>query len=142
MPVILEMWLRFALHGPVGFIEADQAVYRRHEKSMSITINGGCSICSNASGSRLRSEFSSQVSSMTAPISTHPREPRKRCRFAGRAAFNRGETEECKRILEFAVALWPNVRPCPMGTSGVEARFGRRLWSAIILWFWSSGACE
>ncbi|MCK1453107.1 glycosyltransferase [Bradyrhizobium sp. 35] len=31
----MEMWLRFAAHGPVGFIDAIQAVYRRHSTNMS-----------------------------------------------------------------------------------------------------------
>lgn len=31
----MEMWLRFAAQGPVGFIDAIQAVYRRHSTNMS-----------------------------------------------------------------------------------------------------------
>ncbi|MFB6420735.1 MULTISPECIES: glycosyltransferase family 2 protein [Bradyrhizobium] len=31
----MEMWLRFAAHGPVGYIDAIQAVYRRHSTNMS-----------------------------------------------------------------------------------------------------------
>lgn len=32
----MEMWMRFAAHGPVGRIEANQGVYRRHAANMSI----------------------------------------------------------------------------------------------------------
>jgi len=32
----MEMWLRLAAHGSVGFIEAPQAVYRRHAGNMSL----------------------------------------------------------------------------------------------------------
>ena len=31
----MEMWLRFAAHGSVGFLDVDQAVYRRHSTNMS-----------------------------------------------------------------------------------------------------------
>jgi hypothetical protein len=36
----MEMWLRLAAEGSVGFIDVDQAVYRRHEVNMSIAYNG------------------------------------------------------------------------------------------------------
>jgi hypothetical protein len=32
----LEMWMRFAAHGSVGRVNADQGVYRRHARNMSI----------------------------------------------------------------------------------------------------------
>ena len=36
----MEMWLRLAAEGSVGYIGTDQAVYRRHEDNMSIAYNG------------------------------------------------------------------------------------------------------
>lgn len=36
----LELWLRFALHSRVGYIDAEQAVYRRHEGNMSLRWRG------------------------------------------------------------------------------------------------------
>jgi hypothetical protein len=31
----MEMWMRFAMHGPVGVLRAVQGYYRRHEENMS-----------------------------------------------------------------------------------------------------------
>jgi hypothetical protein len=36
----MEMWLRLASHGDVGFINADQAVYRQHASNMSLQYYG------------------------------------------------------------------------------------------------------
>ncbi|MDB5537635.1 MAG: hypothetical protein JWQ65_2510 [Devosia sp.] len=36
----MEMWLRLAAEGSVGFINADQAVYRKHDNNMSIAYDG------------------------------------------------------------------------------------------------------
>lgn len=36
----MEMWLRLAAEGDVGYIDADQAVYRRHQDNMSIAYEG------------------------------------------------------------------------------------------------------
>ena len=36
----MEMWLRLAAYGSVGYIDANQAVYRRHETNMSIAYDG------------------------------------------------------------------------------------------------------
>lgn len=36
----MEMWLRLSAHGDVGFIDADQAVYRRHTSNMSLSYAG------------------------------------------------------------------------------------------------------
>lgn len=36
----MEMWLRLAARGFVGYIDADQAVYRRHDTNMSIAYDG------------------------------------------------------------------------------------------------------
>lgn len=35
-----ELWLRLAAHGAVGFVDADQAVYRRHPGNMSLSYQG------------------------------------------------------------------------------------------------------
>lgn len=40
----LELWLRLAAHGSVGFIGANQAVYRRHSANMSLAYVGDNSI--------------------------------------------------------------------------------------------------
>ena len=35
----LEMWMRFAAHGDIGYVNADQGVYRQHSRNMSIPHN-------------------------------------------------------------------------------------------------------
>jgi hypothetical protein len=111
----MEMWLRFALHGSVGFIETEQAVYRRHEMNMSRTIYGRVFA------------LQQRKAALDCALSSLPRgqldDPRQYQRIIenlatdaaslASVAFNRGETEECERIFEFAVELWPGVKNTP-----------------------------
>jgi glycosyltransferase involved in cell wall biosynthesis len=130
----MEMWLRFALHGPVGFIETEQAVYRRHERNMSHATNG-----------RLR-DLQQRKAALDRALSALPPGQLNGTRlyenllqdFANDAvslaseAFNRGEATECKRILAFAVAMWPDIKNARQwGRVAWKQRFGPTLWSAI-----------
>jgi glycosyltransferase involved in cell wall biosynthesis len=130
----MEMWLRFALHGPVGFIETEQAVYRRHEQNMSQVING-----------RLRDLQQRKAALDRALSSLHPGRLDNTLLYQGllesfandavslaSEAFNRGEATECKRILAFAVAMWPDIRNARQWSRVAwKQRFGPTLWSAI-----------
>jgi glycosyltransferase involved in cell wall biosynthesis len=129
----MEMWLRFALHGSVGFIDGKQAVYRRHEKNMSQGING-----------RLF-DLQQRKDALDGALQSFPHGRLDPGRYEkilqdlavdsaslASAAFNRGELEECERILNFAVGLWPGVRNTrEWARVAWKQRMGLKLWSVI-----------
>jgi glycosyltransferase involved in cell wall biosynthesis len=130
----MEMWLRLALHGSVGFIDAEQAVYRRHERNMSLAFNG-----------RLV-DLQQRKAALDRALGSLPQGRYDDARwhegllesFASDAvslaseAFNRGETTECERILDFAAEMWPDIRNARQwGRVSWKRRFGPKLWSAI-----------
>jgi glycosyltransferase involved in cell wall biosynthesis len=130
----MEMWLRLALHGPVGFIEAKQAVYRRHERNMSSAING------RLVDLQQRKAALDRALSSHAQVQWNNRRLYERLLegFANDAvslaseAFNRGETAECRRILAFALEMWPGIRTARQWRRVAwKQRFGPKLWSAL-----------
>jgi GT2 family glycosyltransferase len=132
----MEMWLRFALHGSVGFVDADQAVYRRHENNMSLNFIGGLPDLQQR-----KAVLDCVFATPTEGWPDLPQLHRKLVRalavdaasYASQA-FNRGEIAECERILEYAVMLSPAVRRSqPWRRLVWKRRMGRRLWSTLYL---------
>ncbi len=130
----MEMWLRFALHGPVGYIETEQAAYRRHEQNMSQAINGQLP------------DLQQRKAALDRALRSLPQRRLEGTflyddllkSFANDAvslaseAFNRGNAAECKRILAFAVAMWPDIRDARQWRRVAwKQRFGPTLWSAM-----------
>jgi Glycosyl transferase family 2 len=130
----MEMWIRFALGGSVGFIDAHQAVYRRHERNMSLAFNGGLrdlqqrrAVLDGLLGTNAENQpdlpalHRSLVQSLAGDAVS----------FAGQA-YNRGDVAEYERILEFAVTLWPEIRRSRQWRRVVwKRRLGLRLWTAV-----------
>src|SRR5262249_23190407 len=133
----MEMWLRFARHGDIGFIDADQAVYRRHQGNMSLAYLDGllglpdleqrkaaldCFFADSKGAwpdpDRLRRRTYDDLAVITVAM-------------AGQT-FNRGDVAECERILEFAIRLSPAVRRSREWSRVMwKRRMGVRLWSAV-----------
>ena len=130
----MEMWLRLALRGTVGLIEANQAVYRRHEQNMSQGFNG-----------RLRDLQQRKValdSVFDGDVQVGPDMARLRGRLIealardavsqASEAFNRGDAAECRRMLEFAVQIFPGApRFEQWRRIAWKRRLGRKLWAAM-----------
>jgi glycosyltransferase involved in cell wall biosynthesis len=129
----LEMWLRFAAHASVGYIDAAQAFYRWHGQNMSLQCwdRGDLEQCHAAfqllfreHGARIagREGLQARVSAELGDMAF------------GRAsrAFDQGDLPACQRFLDLAAAI------CPALASSWEwaklrwkRRLGRRTWSVL-----------
>ena len=126
----MEMWLRFAAHGSVGFLNVDQAVYRRHPLNMSRGYSPESDLFQR------RSAFEYFLSSCGPVL---PDAPKLRewlmgqlacdaVRCASRA-FNEGDMELSKRLLDYAVKLDPNAKQSlPWMLLTLKRIMGLRIW--------------
>lgn len=129
----MELWLRFALHGSVGFIEETQACYRIHGTNMSVAYNNfndfierRCvfeSLFKYYPGPSHEMEELRQIANQG--LATH-------AFWTGYRAFDRGEVEECEKYLAFALSLH---RPLRYRLSWWRLRLkmllGPRAWSFL-----------
>jgi hypothetical protein len=116
----MEMWLRFAAHGAVGFISSYQGVYRRHSASMSTAyyfISDGCIFNRLADLQQRKSAvdcFYERCNDVV-PRCEHLRRglysriSESAVRHAS-AAFNEGQMGESKQLSDFAVAIYPQIK--------------------------------
>lgn len=133
----LELWLRLAAHGPVGFVSVDQAVYRRHAANMSLAYLGDmciadlrqrraaielfCNACTNVLPERvaLRQRLLERLS----------------LEAIGRAssAFNDGRPEASRQLGAFALELNPGAtRSLPWVRLALKRRIGNRASRALL----------
>jgi glycosyltransferase involved in cell wall biosynthesis len=130
----MEMWLRFASRSSVGFINADQAVYRRHQQNMSLSFQGALA------GLQQRKAVFDHF--FETGIGRLPNAPllrraitRKLAADALRnsgTAFRRGDIVTSDRMAEFATGLCPEIRHSwAWGRLLIERRLDPRLLSAI-----------
>jgi glycosyltransferase involved in cell wall biosynthesis len=142
----MEMWLRFAAHASVGFISADQGVYRQHRANMSkeyyLISNGEVVYTKNG---RL-SDLQERKSALDC-FSEHCHEVMPQCeglcfrlyrRLSELAvrrasmAFNDGYLDESGQLCEFALAIWPEIKSSPAWAKLTCKRWiGARTWRAV-----------
>ena len=142
----MEMWLRFAAHGSVGFIFAFQGVYRRHGASMSaayyVASDGGDVYKKYG---RLRALQQHKL--VFDRFSQHCKDlmPRHKhlCRQLywhlsvssvshASAAFNDGEMEESRELSDFALTLCPEIKRSSAWLRLAFKRcMGARAWRAV-----------
>lgn len=131
----MEMWLRFAAHADVGYLNDDQAVYRRHQANMSIEFfaesimpdllqrkkaievvlsQGGPNLQDEALRAFLRRDLGRQA-----------------LKRAG-MAFNSFNLQEAKAIEQFALETDPGARRSPAWMKLMLKRaLGPRNWHAL-----------
>jgi hypothetical protein len=138
----MEMWLRFAAHGAVGFISAYQGVYRRHSASMSTAyyfISDSCVFSRLADLQQRKSAvdcFYERCNDVV-PRCEHLRRglysriSESAVRHAS-AAFNVGQMDESKQLSDFAVAIYPQIKN---SSAWLKLRckrwMGARTWRAV-----------
>ena len=107
------MWLRLAAHGPVGFIDQYQAVYRRHSSNMSQAYLVGNSLPDvQQRKAALDCFFQNQsVSASSASVLRTRMNYLLSLEAVDRAsgAFNDGEHAICEQLLEFAASVYPGI---------------------------------
>lgn len=130
----MEMWLRLALRGHVGLIEADQAVYRRHQQNMSLGFNGRLRDLQQRKAA-LDSVFDADAEGRPDVAPLRDRLIQALARDAvsqASEAFNRGEAAECERLLEFALQIFPGATRFEQWRRVAwKRRLGRKLWAAM-----------
>ena len=141
----VEMWLRFAAHGSVGFIFAYQGVYRRHSASMSTAYyfasDGRLVYRKNGRLGNLQ-QLKAAFDCFSEHCAVMPRYEHL-CRRLYRqlsesavrhasAAFNDGEMEESRQLSDFALAVCPEIRSSSAWLKLTCKRWmGARTWRAV-----------
>jgi GT2 family glycosyltransferase len=130
----LEMWLRFAAHGAVAYIEAFQAVYRIHRNNMSLAYRAAYNMPDLEQRLRALEVFLE----CCAGVMDNPQQVRRvlfrslACEAVccASAAFNEGETGAANQLTAFAVSLSPDVtRSLAWLRFKCKRLLGHRLWN-------------
>ncbi|SFN71980.1 Glycosyl transferase family 2 [Bradyrhizobium sp. Rc3b] len=129
----MGMWLRFAAHAEVGFIDRAQAVYRRHTANMSTTYSPEQDLAQ-------RKEAFEVFLSSCAPVLANVDDLRTwfvnelaldAVRSASRA-FNEGAMGLSDRLCEAALKIDPKVEGTPPWLAlACKRRLGRRAWQLL-----------
>jgi glycosyltransferase involved in cell wall biosynthesis len=126
----LEMWLRFAAHGSVGFIDAEQAYYRSHPASMH---NGYSAVAAwrhkLAAYERVFSELADRIPNPDR-LERLGRETMATMSFwVASKAFEEGRLDDTKQFLDFALEADPTLEGRPeWARLQWKRRMGPRLW--------------
>jgi hypothetical protein len=132
----MEMWLRFAAHGSVGFVDRLQAVYRRHAGNMSSLYDVANSLPDlrqrkAAIDSFLRSEGRNIAGWSTLQRKLHDDLGRIAIGRAS-AAFNAGDAHALQQLTEFAINISPKAKLSLRWMRLMAKRMiGLRLWKAL-----------
>jgi hypothetical protein len=131
----MEMWMRFAVHGPVGVIRSVQGYVRKHGGNMSDQYYGQqlrdwreiVQACDQILAQR-GSQFPESGLWRRAMLTRIGEES---CKVASRA-FDQGDLDTCQTCLDFA----EEVHPAPWSSSlwwrvATKKRLGRAVWSNV-----------
>lgn len=129
----MEMWLRFAAHASVGFLEEYQAVYRRHGDNMSLGYEAKNWLPAvQQRKTALDVFFENSMLNLSSARKLRRRKFRSlACEAIGlaSAAFNLGKMEESERLSEFALSVCPEVkRSLPWLKLACKRRMGNQTW--------------
>jgi GT2 family glycosyltransferase len=129
----MEMWLRLASHGPVGFVDEPQAVYRKHAANMS----EGYRDLADLHQRRMALElfFSTEAAQMASGVDIRRILSRSLARQAvgkASAAFNIGDMQASRAAALFALETWPAIRTSPAwGRLCVKRLVGPKGWQSL-----------
>jgi glycosyltransferase involved in cell wall biosynthesis len=131
----MEMWLRLALHGSVGYIEADQAYYRKHSSNMHRQYNNSHIKDWRIQLSTFDYFFDNHadyiVCSATVRAEAH-RQIAELAFWTASSAFDRGAAEECDAYLSFALEADPGLIAYPhFSRFRIKRALGRRVCSVL-----------
>jgi glycosyltransferase involved in cell wall biosynthesis len=132
----MEMWLRICSCASVGFVDAHQAVHRRHGNNMSnryLVANWLPDILQRRAAIECFLAYSATVPWID-------RDLKARIRYSlavdavshASMAFNEGNVESCRQLSELAVSLCAEVtRSWPWTKLAIKRRMGRRVWQLL-----------
>ena len=131
-----EMWLRFAAHGSVGFVNARQGVYRRHRANMSWTYYANGLWGDLQQRRRALDCFVESCGAMLPDVEGLREKLLRELSIVmvGHAseAFNKGDMDTSAQLSDLALATFPRIVRTPDWFKlTVKKRIGRRAWSAL-----------
>lgn len=129
----MEMWLRLAAHAPVGFIDAQQAVYRTHPRQMSVDFAGAGDLRQRAAAFRtVFREHGSRLRDVEGLRALAAERLADECFWAGSKCFDAGNVRPCRRCHCLALALYPPITSTPHWRRFRAKRLlGTGLWARI-----------
>jgi hypothetical protein len=133
----LELWLRLAAHGTVGFVAANQAVYRRHAANMSLAYLGDNAISDIRQRRAALESFckaSVDVLQDSNALLIKLMQPLARDAISrASTAFNDGRREAAAQLCAFALELDPCARrSLPWISLAFKRRIGTRFARALV----------
>ncbi|HEY1380946.1 MAG TPA: glycosyltransferase [Gemmataceae bacterium] len=109
-----EMWMRFAAHGSIGFVDAPQAFYRWHTSNMTHTYNVGTGFRNleqmKAAFDVFFRDWGHLVPESERLRATIGRSTGELAFWTASRAFDRGDLATCRQYLDFALTAWPRLR--------------------------------
>ncbi len=128
----LELWLRLAAHGTVGFIAMNQAVYRRHSDNMSLGYSGDYRLSDLRQRMAAIDWFCKSCSHVLPDVASvrmsFCQSLAREAIHCASSALNDKELELMKKLIEFALQADPNVKKTlPWFIVSSKLRLGQRL---------------
>lgn len=129
----MEMWLRFALHAPVGFIDCAQGVWRKHERNMSDHYYADMMRDLRQRETMLEAVFSHPAATPVADLRAEL--ALGIAKSAVRAAsqpFGLGDVAGARQMMAFAARLSPQVRRTRLWkVQSAKLALGSRAWRLL-----------
>jgi GT2 family glycosyltransferase len=129
----LEMWLRFAAHAPVGFVNDLQAYYRKHSANMHIGFGDVGGFEQRRAAFHAFFDNQGQRLGNAAELrSLSDRRLAEASVWVASAAIDHSDIETCKAYLQFATKIYPMITTTkPFSRLRLKLVAGPRLWSLI-----------
>lgn len=129
----LEMWLRFAAHGSIAFIDADQAFYRVHSSNMMHQYVGTRDLLQRkAAYEVLFQEHGHHLGDANRIRRWTWGRMAREAYWHANSAFDRGEVSHCRQWLDVALEIEPRLWLwSAWWRLRIKRLLGPRLWSAI-----------
>jgi hypothetical protein len=128
-----EMWLRLAAHGAVGFIDSDQAYWRKHRTNMRLDYRGELTLRQHeAAFDALFGAFSQRIERAEHLKWSANRALAVLAYWQANRLFDLDDREGCQRMLDLAVEFDPTVVRWPQWWRlRIKRIAGARAWSLV-----------
>jgi GT2 family glycosyltransferase len=132
----MEMWLRLAAHGSVGMLKSYQAVYRRHEKNMSLNYSAEFRLPDLEQKRAALDSFFETCGELVANSQALQHEFRyllaREAVGCASSAFNEQKMQSSAALTQFAFNTSPAIRrSLPWSKLFVKRMLGYRLWTPL-----------
>jgi glycosyltransferase involved in cell wall biosynthesis len=107
----MEMWLRFAAHGDVGYVDAPQAFYRTHAQQMNVSYLGPRDVyAKRAAFDTLFGQYGNKIQDAQRLSRLAARSLAEYCFWTASRLFDAGELQRSSELLKVAPEMDPSIR--------------------------------